>query len=263
MEEPSIDSTLYKLRQIFDQQGLTAGSCGISPALGFSSEVAFDLFVSGAVYYAVNDDASVKRWVDDRLVNSRLTHEIIPLREIEKWYVDGPSGNISHESGRFFSIMGLKVRHRCKSEEIFWDQPVIDQPEVGILGILTKKIHGVLHFCLQAKEEPGNVHLVQLSPTVQATYSNYTCAHGGKMPPFIELFLDPPKERVLFSKLQAEDGGRFLHKSNKNMIVVVQDNEVPDLPEDFIWLTLRQIRHWLERDNMVNSCARSVLACLI
>ena len=55
------------------------------------------------------------------------------------------------------------------SRKISWDQPIIDQPEIGFLGILCKEIKGSLHFLLQAKIEPGNKNFVQLSPTLQAT----------------------------------------------------------------------------------------------
>lgn len=60
-----------------------------------------------------------------------------------------------------------------------WDQPIINQPEVGYLGFIVKEFNGVLHFLMQAKIEPGNVNHVQLSPTIQATRSNYTQVHQG------------------------------------------------------------------------------------
>jgi oxidase EvaA len=47
-----------------------------------------------------------------------------------------------------------------------WSQPIINQPEVGYLGFIVKKINGVMHFLIQAKIEPGNVNCVQLSPTI-------------------------------------------------------------------------------------------------
>lgn len=125
-----------------------------------------------------------------------------------------------------------------------------------------KKIDGVLHFCLQAKEEPGNLHSVQLSPTVQATYSNYTRVHGGSLPHVLEYFLDPSRDRVLYCKLQTEDGGRFLFKSNRNMIVLASEQEANLLPPGFIWLTLRQIAALMLRDNLINACARSVFSAL-
>ena len=221
-----------------------------------------DIFISKTILAALNTDASVDVWLKDRLRGARLRSRTVRLSSLKQWKTDGPTGNIVHESGRFFSILGLSVRHRRPHGELIWDQPIIDQPEIGILGILAKRFNGVLHFCLQAKEEPGNIHAVQLSPTVQATHSNYSRAHGGTLPQFVEYFLSPPPEKVLFAKLQSEDGGRFLFKSNRNMIVLI-DEEIQVPPERFIWLTLRQISDLLKRDNVINACTRSVLSAVI
>ncbi|QXE89076.1 NDP-hexose 2,3-dehydratase family protein [Geomonas subterranea] len=213
--------------------------------------------------FALHDDAFVDRWVAASRERCSLCNMQVPLDAVQGWHREPASGNIRHDSGRFFSVMGVHVRHRVRHHQLEWDQPIIEQPEIGILGILAKYIDGTLHFCLQAKEEPGNVGGVQLSPTVQATYSNYTRAHGGGRPLFIERFIEPDPARRLFARLQTEDGGRFLYKSNRNMIIVAGDEVPVELPEGFIWLTLRQIATLIRRDNLVNACTRSILACLV
>lgn len=260
MREGSLKEKIEEIKGLLKGSGLfKENECSI----GFDTETLLDLFISKTVRYAVNDDSFVASWIDEHLRSTKLRSELVPLDKVGKWHIEKDTGNIAHESGRFFTITGLKVRHRWKFQEIEWDQPIIDQPEVGILGILSKKINGVMHFCLNAKEEPGNINLMQLAPTVQATYSNYTQVHGGKLPPFINLFLDPHRDRVLFSRLQTQDGGRFLFKSNRNIIIMMDEDEPCDLPEGFIWLTLRQISDLMKQDNLVNFCARSVLSCLI
>lgn len=226
----------------------------------FPDRAAVALTVSRTTDRSAQSDEDVDRWIRKQRESPSLRAEVVPLDRTAGWNIDSATGNISHASGRFFSITGVAVRHRTGADELEWDQPMIDQPEIGILGILAKRIGGVLHFCLQAKEEPGTVHSVQLSTTVQATYSNYTRVHGGALPAFVHYFLDPPKERILFAKLQTEDGGRFLFKSNRNMIVLVEDHDLTTLPEGFIWLTLRQISRLVRTDNLIHACCRSVLA---
>jgi oxidase EvaA len=211
---------------------------------------------------ALHQDLFVGKWIRTARQNASLNSMIVPLDDMAGWYRDASSGNICHETGRFFSVIGIHARYRVGRDELEWDQPIIEQPEIGILGILAKSIDGVLHFCLQAKEEPGNLGGVQLSPTVQATYSNYTGAHGGASPRFLENFIDPPRSQVLFARLQSEDGGRFLYKSNRNMIVLVGDDFPLALPPGFIWLTLRQIADLIRCDNLVNACTRSILSSL-
>ncbi|MFJ5265778.1 NDP-hexose 2,3-dehydratase family protein [Streptomyces sp. NPDC088387] len=178
----------------------------------------------------------------------------IDFAELDHWSFAADSGNLHHSSGKFFTIEGLHVVR----PEAQWQQPIIVQPEIGILGILAKEFDGVLHFLMQAKMEPGNPNLVQLSPTVQATRSNYTKAHGGAEVRYLEHFLDPDRERVLTDVLQSEHGAWFYQKRNRNMIVEV-DGDVP-LHDEFCWLTLGQIVRLLRLDNIVNMDARTVLA---
>jgi oxidase EvaA len=234
---------------------------GTGPGLGPVSVP--DLYRSRTTRAALHDDVYVDRWLQERRRQVRLSSVPVSLAQLDQWRIEEDSGNISHGTGRFFSITGLQVRHRTPDGELCWDQPIIDQPEFGILGVLAARFDGVLHFCLRAKEEPGNLNGVQLAPTVQATYSNYTRVHGGKQPLLLEHFLAPAPGSVVFAKLQTEDGSRFLFKSNRNMIVLAPAGGVPELPEDAIWLTLRQIAALLQRDNVVNACARSVLSCLL
>ena len=67
-----------------------------------------------------------------------------------------------------------------------WDHPIIVQKELGILGIIKDKVKN--KYLLQAKVEPGNKNKLQLSPTVQATKSNYERVHGGKKIPYLNIF---------------------------------------------------------------------------
>lgn len=230
---------------------------------GLSRELRREIVRSHKGVHSLHTDRQVDRWLAARLATPTLQVNTTSLLGMRGWLVDGVTGDISHESGRFFSLTGAHVRHRTPEGELEWDQPIIDQAEVGILGILAKKINGVLHFCLQAKEEPGNINSVQLSPTVQATFSNYTRVHGGSSPPLLDYFLGGSGGRVIYAKLQTEDGGRFLYKSNRNMIVQVHDDSPMELPDGFIWLTIRQIARLLGHDNVIHACTRSILAALV
>ena len=183
----------------------------------------------------------------------------IPFAELDGWSFEDSTGNLVHRSGRFFSIEGLHVTIDRGETRSDWCQPIIRQPEVGILGILVKEFDGVLHCLLQAKMEPGNPNLLQLSPTVQATRSNYTKVHLGADVKYLDYFVRPAQGRVLADVLQPEHGGWFYRKANRNMIVEVFD-DVP-VENNFCWLTLGQIARLLHQDNMINMDSRTVLSC--
>ena len=128
--------------------------------------------------FTVNSLKEIKDWIKDS--NEKINVELIqtPLYQLSSWNYS-PS-KISHDSGRFFSIEGIKVKGNVDEKSIGWSQPIINQPEHGYLGIIVREFNGVLHFLLQAKIEPGNVNKVQLSPTLQATRSNFSRVHKGR-----------------------------------------------------------------------------------
>lgn len=183
----------------------------------------------------------------------------IPLTELKGWsYRDD---RIRHDSGKFFSIDGIRIKTNYRNTPE-WDQPIINQPEIGFLGFIVKKFNGVMHFLMQAKIEPGNLNIVQLSPTLQATRSNYTRVHGGKSPTYLEYFNGEKDVIVLVDQLQSEQGARFLHKRNRNIIVEVDENEELEVKKGFIWASLGQIKELLRYPNVVNMDSRTVISCI-
>jgi oxidase EvaA len=186
--------------------------------------------------------------------NTQTNIQIIPnpLNNLNSWRFEEKTGNFAHVSGRFFSIQGMEF-----NGETF---PVIVQPEVGILGMLCCSIDGVLHFLMQIKIEPGNGNGVQLSPTVQATKSNYSLVHGGELPNYLEFFLPNRNSITISDQYQSELGWRYYKKRNRNMIMLV--NSIPAQDKLHIWLTLGQIRILANTPLLLNSCSRSVLSML-
>lgn len=203
--------------------------------------------------------ADFHAWFAERGRATSFAVERVPLAAMAGWRIDPQTGNLGHDSGRFFTVEGLAVTTNFGATPE-WAQPIICQPEVGILGILAKEINGVLHFLMQAKMEPGNVNMLQLSPTVQATRSNYTRVHGGAKTAYLEYFDRRAGGAVLADVVQSEQGAWFLAKRNRNVIIEVA-GEVPDGPDHY-WLTLGQIWALLRLDNLVNMDARTVLSCL-
>lgn len=198
-------------------------------------------------------------WIKEKNHDVDVQINEIPFKDLNKWTVENSTGNIRHESGKFFSIEGISVSTNWgKINE--WTQPIINQPEIGFLGIIVKNMNGILHLLMQAKIEPGNINAVQLSPTLQATKSNYSQVHKGKRPDYLEYFNGEKPVKVLVDQLQSEQGARFLKKRNRNIIVQV-DEEI-ELKENFCWVTIGQIKEFLKFDNIVNMDTRTVISCV-
>jgi hypothetical protein len=201
----------------------------------------------------------LEEWLAERRRLRPFQVTRVPLERLDGWKFAADSGDVIHHSGRFFAVEGVHVQTDYGHIPEWW-QPIINQPDRAILGILAKDIGGVLHFLMQAKMEPGNVNVVQISPTVQATSSNYLRVHKGARSRYIEYFNEAGRARVLADVLQSEQGSWFRGKCNRNIVMEVTDEIEPH--EDFIWLTLGQIFDLLRRPNLVNMDARTVLSCL-
>ena len=132
----------------------------------------------------------IKKWFLKKRKKPGIKVKTIPLHECKKWSYDKKKGNYFHNSKEFFVVEGLRIKETRSREVDYWDQPILTQVgyKVGILGIIRKRFNGIPHYLLEAKLEPGNYKYVQLSPTLQATFSNLRRAHRGRKPRFMNYF---------------------------------------------------------------------------
>ena len=186
-------------------------------------------------------------WIRRENENTFVRIRKIDFSECAGWVFDE---NIHRPDNAFFSIRGIRGGGT--------EQPILIQDEIGFLGIIAREIEGELFFLMQAKIEPGNVNCVQISPTIQATKSNFTRKHGGREPAFLREFTEP--KRILVDQLQSEQSSRFLKKRNRNMIVLT-DRDVEET-DKFKWISLSQLKELMRYDNLVNMDTRTVISCL-
>lgn len=201
--------------------------------------------------------ADILEWVRQR--NNTVEVEINKnaLEDSNFWYYDPEEGCIRNKNRSFFTIQGFE---KTMNDGSVLSQPILMQPEIGYLGIICKEFDGVLHFLMQAKIEPGNVNKIQLSPTIQATKSNFTQKHGGAKPPYLDFFVNADQYEVVVDQIQSEQSSRFFKKRNRNIMIRVED-EIEQLPSHR-WMTLGQIKRLMREENLVNMDTRTVLSCI-
>lgn len=196
-------------------------------------------------------------WIAEKNASLKVSIRKNKLSESGFWFYDEDRGEIRNQNNSFFQIRGLQ---QFSGGEQILEQPVLIQDEIGYLGIICKEIDGVMQFLMQAKIEPGNVNKIQISPTIQATKSNFTQRHGGKKPAYLDYFLNAKPENIIVDQIQSEQSSRFLGKRNRNIIITV-DEDIEVLP-NHRWMTLGTIKWLMEFDNLVNMDTRTVLSCI-
>lgn len=226
-------------------------------------ECTFETLSDWSVFHTLSE---VKSWFLSKKENSSLVVENIAVKEMKDWLIDDKTGNIYHKSRDFFLIHGVRVVSNTREKEIGWDQPIVEQVgyDGGLLGLIRKRYSGIPHYLCEAKEEPGNYGKVQISPSLQATFANLKQAHGGRKPRFSDLFINKDSNeaiKVLFDSWLAEDGGRLHLKRNKGIMIEIPEDYEIDIPNDnFIWLSLYQIKQLMKEDAWVNPHVRGILA---
>ena len=195
----------------------------------------------------------LSNWIISRNSSIHVSVSKIPLESCTPWHYDSSLGTIRTPSGSFFEISGLKCFDGAS-------QPIILQNEIGYLGIICRRFNGEMHYLMQAKIEPGNINKIQLSPTIQATKSNFTQKHGGAKPAYLDYFINASKYHIIADQIQSEQSSRFLGKRNRNIIIEV--NEDIEVLPSHMWMTLPQIKELMRENNLVNMDARTVLSCL-
>ncbi len=207
----------------------------------------------------VNSNSAIQEWIARRNENLKVNIKKVDFSYDGFWYYDEKKGYIKNLNNSFFQIAGYQ---EIEDDRIIGEQPIIIQNEIGYLGILCKMINGTLNFLMQAKIEPGNINVIQLSPTIQATKSNFTRQHGGKAPTYLDLFVNAKDYTIVVDQLQSEQSSRFFKKRNRNIIMMVDEDVDIEVSDSHMWMTLGQIKECMKIENLVNMDTRTVLSCI-
>lgn len=260
----SIDEKPEQYKKGFEEYKIFVDRYRNSSGYSHSAESAFESMKDWSVFYEIEE---VKQWFEEKRNNASIQVLDIPLLETKNWFIDKDTGNIYHQSNDFFTIHGIRVT--TDSREVGtggWDQPIIEQVgyDGGLLGLIRKRFNGIPHYLCEAKMEPGNYGKIQLSPTLQATFANLNRAHGGKKPHYSDYFQNTSNYKhfnILFDAWLAEDGGRLYLKRNRGILLEIpEDFSIEKANDNFIWLSLYQIKTLLKEDAWINPHIRGILA---
>jgi oxidase EvaA len=205
--------------------------------------------------------AEIIQWIDNNKATNHFHVTRIPLNSLKEWSMDR-DGSFSHEYGRYFRVVGINVESN-EREVSTWDQPILDNPGTGIIGLLTKTAAGERYFLMQAKAEPGNRGIVQIGPTVQFTPGNYIGNEKIPKPFLFNEFYHPEQFGSLLESIQSEEGARFYQEAHLHRILSLPENCDIAIPDDFRWISQSDLHSLINMGDTVNSCARSVFSLVL
>ena len=104
----------------------------------YRKTIEFDFFKSATKTNFHNTIEDILIWIEQIRKNTLVDIQKIPFSAMKTWSFDKENGSLNHITGSFFKIEGIRIKTNwgLKNE---WEQPIINQSEIGILGILAKK----------------------------------------------------------------------------------------------------------------------------
>lgn len=171
----------------------------------------------------------------------------IALADGQDWVItqeDGRPHHIGHKTGKYHRGVLLKAWDNVRQAwiERFLLAPI---PPEGV-----EKFYGVTliaryndRYLVQAKAEPGNPtpgH-VQLTSTIQASYTNIMAQLSGSIP-FTWMY----KNERCIQLISSQDGAQLYLKNNKVSFLELAE-EPKEIPENFAWATAAEIKSFAQR----------------
>lgn len=177
----------------------------------------------------------------------------IPFSQAAQWSLAG--GALRHCNSGFFEFIGAGCR-RTGATGLY-----LYQPSQGLNGLLMATFGGETQLLLHPRIEPGNLGVVQFSPTVQATPGNYLRRHGGRAPSYIDYFFSGRSDAVpLTDGSHADLGERYFMKNKRFSIVVL--SEPAEEEDGYVWVPLSVVCRMARLGEMLSNDMRSMLAVM-
>ena len=67
---------------------------------------------------------------------------------------------------------------------------------------------------------------------------------------------------IIKNVILSEEGGRFFHEQNKNIIIDVSNDEIDKLPEGYIWVSYSTLSMLTQFNNILNIQLRNLISII-
>lgn len=115
-------------------------------------------------------------------------------------------------------------------------------------------------FLIKLQPEIGTLDHVEYGPTIQ-----WEATKRGKPSDVVEnlyvqqLSLNQGIQRQV---MLSEEGGRFYHEQNLNVIMAVDDDAIPNLPDDYLWVNYSTLNYVMQVNNVLNIQLRNLISMI-
>ena len=195
----------------------------------------------------------IKNCISHFKENKIIEHSTMPLRNLidKGWSITSKS--ISSETNKHFELVGVKASIGSR-EVSSWYQPIVKDNVPKTYVFLIKEINKTPHIAVQAVEEDFSWSGPELGPSLHSIDSQSMLLEKLR-----DLGITSKQYRVIYDKLQSEEGGRFLEQKNRYMLIDLDNSVEVKMTDRFRWMTLYQLKKMTSLECSVNIEARTLL----
>lgn len=204
-----------------------------------------------------NDFVQVYRYINNYKMLHGCENKTVPLTELKSW--DFTDDEIVCKTGYPFKVIFCDIEIEGR-EVTHWTQPLFQAEGMATFGLITAEFDGVKKFLVHAKPEAGCFDGIELAPTVQLE----AAVPESEYLPLDKLFFELLENgaEIKNNVILSEEGGRFYHEQNKNIILNVPPERVGELPEGYFWLDYKTLNGMVRYNNVLNIQLRNLLSLL-
>lgn len=185
---------------------------------------------------------------------------IKPLNELVGWHIYEKS--IERFDKSFFKVVQIEVRTNSR-EVTKWDQPIISTRKIETVMLIAQEYGDSIRFLVKFEAEPGLFR--KLGVTVPLlTNESYDKKDNATV--VVLNWLTKNRKHVVYNQklVNSEEGGRFYRDANNQKLVILDENSsILELPINYYWMTLSDLKELLLLENVLTNELRSALCALI
>ena len=214
-------------------------------------------YLANSMFYKdyVKEIKMLYKALNDYKMFNQTTTKLCSLNSLNEWEIN--KNEIISKKGEAFKVVFADIFIEGR-EVVHWTQPLFEAMGIALFGMFICEENGVYKFLISLKSEIGCYDQVELAPSVQLEAIE-------RPQNVVEFEFEKRlknKEGIIFDTLLSEEGGRFYHEQNRNVIIKINKEEINDLPKNYFWVSYKTLNILVQTNNVLNIQLRNLLSVL-
>jgi oxidase EvaA len=184
--------------------------------------------------------------------------EIVPLKSLSGWGME--NGEFVSHGHADFKVVFCDIAIEGR-EVLRWTQPLFEAMGIATFGLVSFKKDGKQMFVTAARHEVGTFDRVELGPTLQEE-AGCVPEERDAMAKLVWEQIEQNPACIRYDVLLSEEGGRFYHEQNRNIIIELTEEQIGTLPKGYFAVDYYTVNQLIQINNTCNIQLRNLLSLL-